>query len=62
MYALLCILEVKHCIVQKQLSYWIFKKKKAAVRVKGQMTDGPITKNIYVMFYLCTKFHAFLTK
>ena len=39
------------------------KEKKAAIRVKGQITDGPIAKNIsYVMFYLCTKFHAFITK
>ena len=37
--------------------------KKAAVRVKGQMTDGPIAKNnSCVMFYLCTKYHAFIAK
>ena len=31
--------------------------------IKGQIWDGPISKNLkYPVMYLCTKFHAFIIK
>ena len=36
---------------------------KAAAKVRGQIWDGPIAQNDpYVIFLLCTKFHAFMIK
>ena len=36
---------------------------KTAAKVRGQIWDGPIAQNDpYVMFLLCTKFHAFMIK
>ena len=36
---------------------------KAAAKVRGQIWDGPIAQNDpYIMFLLCTKFHAFIIK
>ena len=42
---------------EKYICYNNYWKEKAAVRVKGQMTDGPIAKNILLPMYKVSRFY-----